>query len=267
MPWYQPSGARSMVIAYMPDAKHSGMNVHCCSQLPFTVLLLILTWFLSELTFIFIFKFVFGQTYWLSLMRWALQLLACVEFSQGIQCSVLINKANCTKQQKLLSSSFSFLHILMALPFLGQLHGCLTFFTAAARRALVVIMLKCVSVILSFCHVTFSRPLIGQKSYRRGGHWGPLARQRQHICCIRKARQIRKGWAELCHTQKWTKPKNVPPPKFTYSGCICRFVPFFLSIFGHFEFVSSKLLEFLGRVNASMHGNFWQTGWPANWPA
>ena len=43
-------------------------------------------------------------------------------------------------------------------------------FTAAARRALVVIMSKCLSVILSFCLVTFSRPLIGQKSYRRGGH-------------------------------------------------------------------------------------------------
>ena len=37
----------------------------------------------------------------------------------------------------------------------------LTIFTAAARRALVVIMSKCLSVILSFCLVTFSRPLIG----------------------------------------------------------------------------------------------------------
>ena len=37
-------------------------------------------------------------------------------------------------------------------------------FTAAARRALVVIMSKCLSFFLSFCRVTFSRPLIGQKS-------------------------------------------------------------------------------------------------------
>ena len=37
-------------------------------------------------------------------------------------------------------------------------------FTAAARRALVVIMSKCPSVLLSFSPVTFSRPLIGQKS-------------------------------------------------------------------------------------------------------
>ena len=40
-------------------------------------------------------------------------------------------------------------------------------FMAAARRALVVIKSKslsfCLSVLLSFCHVTFSRPLIGQK--------------------------------------------------------------------------------------------------------
>ena len=39
-------------------------------------------------------------------------------------------------------------------------------FTAAAQRALVIIMSKCVSVFLSFCHVTFSRPLIGQKYHR-----------------------------------------------------------------------------------------------------
>ena len=37
-------------------------------------------------------------------------------------------------------------------------------FTVAARRALVVIMSKCPSVLLSFLLVTFSRPLIGQKS-------------------------------------------------------------------------------------------------------
>ena len=40
-------------------------------------------------------------------------------------------------------------------------------FTAAARRALVVIMSKCLFfflyVFLYVCHVTFSRPLIGQK--------------------------------------------------------------------------------------------------------
>ena len=44
---------------------------------------------------------------------------------------------------------------------------CLFVFTAAARRALVVIMSKCLSfflyVFLYVCHVTFSRPLIGQK--------------------------------------------------------------------------------------------------------
>ena len=37
----------------------------------------------------------------------------------------------------------------------------MNFITAAARRALVVIMSKCLSVILSFCLVTFSSPVIG----------------------------------------------------------------------------------------------------------
>ena len=36
-------------------------------------------------------------------------------------------------------------------------------FTAAARRAKVLIMARCPFVSLSLCHVTFSKPLMGQK--------------------------------------------------------------------------------------------------------
>ena len=70
-------------------------------------------------------------------------------------------------------------------------------FTAAARRALVVIMSKCVSVI----HVTFSRPLIGRKYHRHWGRgrWAPRRQNiveaihvNDNICCSRKIRKIMK---------------------------------------------------------------------------
>ena len=104
-------------------------------------------------------------------------------------------------------------------------------FTAAARRALVVIMSKCVSfchsVILSFCHVTFSRPLIGRKYHR---HWGRgrWAPRRQNIveAIHVNEKEIKRGWTELCHTRNQTQNKKMSPPKFTYSGRICRFAQF-----------------------------------------
>ena len=68
---------------------------------------------------------------------------------------------------------------------------------------------------LSLCHFVMSHFSDWSKEgmlHHRGGHWGGWARQRQHICCIRKTR------AELCHTQNPTK-KNIPP-KFTYSDRI-----------------------------------------------
>ena len=65
----------------------------------------------------------------------------------------------------------------------------------------------------------------------QGGHGGGWDRQRQHICCSRKIRQIMDGWAELCHTQNemksnWIKlfglsififPKNGPHQSFFYA--------------------------------------------------
>ena len=65
----------------------------------------------------------------------------------------------------------------------------------------------------------------------QGAHGGGWDRQRQHICCSRKIRQIMDGWAELCHTQNemksnWIKlfglsififPKNGPHQSFFYA--------------------------------------------------
>ena len=93
-------------------------------------------------------------------------------------------------------------------------------FTAAARRALVVIKSKCLSFYMSFflyvflyvCHVTFSRPLIGQKYHR---HWGRgrWAPQRQNIVetIHVNEKEIKRGWTELCHTRNQTKNEKCPP--------------------------------------------------------
>jgi len=39
-------------------------------------------------------------------------------------------------------------------------------------------------------------------------------------------KEIKRGWTELCHTRNQTKNKKMSPPKFTYSGRICRFAQF-----------------------------------------
>ena len=73
-------------------------------------------------------------------------------------------------------------------------------------------MSKCVSVDLSFCHVTFSRPLIGRKYHR---HWGRgrWAPRRQNIveAIHVNEKEIKRGWTELCHTRNQTKKKMFPP--------------------------------------------------------
>ena len=53
---------------------------------------------------------------------------------------------------------------------------------------------------------------------------GPIMCQVGHML----QQEIIRGWTELCYTRNQTKnKKKCPPPKFTYSGRICRFAQFF----------------------------------------